>query len=129
MHIMCIISRGSDISCSPGRISSAIIFIPGNRVIPIGSRNNKIVFRLLIRTRNYGNHNLVINLNERWDKDFIDDETKWLIKMGAGLNNLPLVENFGGHWPEYNLYTEEYIQGETLNNYLKRNENDINEKI
>ena len=98
-------------------------------ISPIGNRNNKVVFRLLIRTRNYGNHNLVINLNEKWDKDFIDDETRWLIKMGAGLNNLPLVENFGGHWPEYNLYTEEYIQGETLNNYLKRNENDINEKI
>ncbi|MFL2983852.1 MAG: GNAT family N-acetyltransferase [Candidatus Neomarinimicrobiota bacterium] len=95
----------------------------------LGSQNNKSVFRLLIRTRNYGNHNLVINLNENWEREFIDDETRWLIKMGPGFKDLPLVEKFGGYWPEYSLYTEEYIQGETLDNYLKRNENDINEKI
>ena len=95
----------------------------------LGSQNNKSVFRVLVRTRNFGNHNLVINLNEGLEREFIDDETKWLIKMGAGLNNSALVENFGGYWPEYGLYTEEYIQGETLNHYLKRNEKDINEKI
>ena len=95
----------------------------------LGSRNNKNVFRLIVKTRNFGNHNLVINLNEGLEKDFINDETIWLIKMGSGFKEKALSENFGGYWPEYELYTEEYIQGETLDNYLKRNEKDINDKV
>ena len=95
----------------------------------LGSRNNKNVFRLIVKTRNFGNHNLVINLNEGLEKDFINDETIWLIKMGSGFKENALSENFGGYWPEYELYTEEYIQGETLDNYLKRNEKDINDKV
>lgn len=95
----------------------------------LGSRNKKNVFRLIIKTRNFGNHNLVINLNEGLEKDFINDETIWLIKMGSGFKENALSENFGGYWPEYELYTEEYIQGETLDNYLKRNEKDINDKV
>ena len=89
----------------------------------LGSRNNKSVFRVIVKTRSFGNHNLVINLNEGWEREFIDDETKWLIKMGSGFKDDALVENFGGYWPEHQLYTEEYIQGETLDNYLNRNKN------
>ena len=94
----------------------------------LSSRNNKSVFRIIVRTRLFGNHNIVINLNEGWEREFIDDETKWLIKMGPGFKDNSLVENFGGYWPEHELYTEEYIQGETLNNYLKRNNRDINDR-
>lgn len=94
----------------------------------LGSQNKKSVFRILVKTRSYGAHNIVVNLNEGWDKSFLDDETKWLITMGSGLKDQPLVENFGGYWPEYGLYTEEYIQGETLSKYLRRNEDDINDK-
>ena len=45
--------------------------------------------------------------------------------MGRGYENEPLVENFGGYWAEYQLYTEKYVHGETLENYLQRNKNDI----
>jgi long-subunit acyl-CoA synthetase (AMP-forming) len=98
-------------------------------ITQLGSRDNKSVFRLLVRTRNFGNHNLVINLNEGLERDFIDDETRWLIKMGSGFKKKPLVENFGGYWPEHELFTEEYIQGDSLEDYLKRNETDINDRI
>ena len=94
----------------------------------LSSRNNKSVFRIIVRTRLFGSHNIVINLNEGWEREFIDEETKWLIKMGPGFKDNSLVENFGGYWPEHELYTEEYIQGETLNNYLKRNNRDINDQ-
>ena len=66
--------------------------------------------------------------NEGFERNFIEDETKWLIKMGAGFKGKALSENFGGYWPEHNLYTEEYIQGETLDDYLKRNKEDIKDK-
>ena len=91
----------------------------------LGSRNNKSVFRILVRTRSLGTHNLVVNLNDGWDQNFLEEEIKWLIIMGSGFKDKPLVENFGGYWPEYQLYTEEYIHGETLTAYLDRNRDDI----
>ena len=48
--------------------------------------------------------------------------------MSSGLKGTPLVENFGGYWPEHQLYTEEYIQVATLDNYLNRNKKDINDR-
>jgi hypothetical protein len=101
--------------------------IPQNSlwVSHLGSRNNKSVFRILVRTRTLGTHNLVVNLNDGWDRNFLEEEIKWLIIMGSGFKDKPLVENFGGYWPEYQLYTEEYIHGETLTAYLDRNRDDI----
>ena len=94
----------------------------------LGNNKNKSVFRLLIKTRTFGIHNLVVNINEGWENEFIDEETKWLIIMSSGMSTKPLVENFGGYWPEYNLFSEEYIQEETLETYLDRNKKDINDK-
>ena len=91
----------------------------------LGNSESKSIFRLLIKTRSFGTHNLVVNINEGREREFIDEETKWLIVMSSGMNSIPLVENFGGYWPEYNLYTEEYIKDETLDKYLDRNKNDI----
>ncbi|HIN02499.1 MAG TPA: GNAT family N-acetyltransferase [Candidatus Marinimicrobia bacterium] len=104
--------------------------IPKNSVwiTHLGSRNNKSVFRILVRTRSLGTHNLVVNLNDGWERSFLEDEIKWLINMGAGFKDKPLVENFGGYWPEYQLYTEEYIHGETLTAYLERNRDDIKDE-
>ena len=94
----------------------------------LGNNKSKSVFRLLVKTRTFGKHNLVVNINEGWEREFIDEETKWLIIMSSGMNTKPLVENFGGYWPEYNLFSEEYIQEETLKTYLDRNKKDINDK-
>ena len=91
----------------------------------LDTQNGKSIFRIIIKTRSSESYNLVINLNENLDKKFLDDEIKWLIAMGKGYGIKPLVENFGGYWPEYQLFTEEYIYGETLENYLNRNQNDI----
>ena len=97
-------------------------------VTHLGSRNNKSVFRILVRTRSLGTHNLVVNLNDGWDREFLEEEIKWLIIMGSGFKDKPLVENFGGYWPEFQLYTEEYIHGETLTAYLERNRDDIQDE-
>ena len=91
----------------------------------ISKNESKSVFRVLVKTRTFGAHNLVINMNESLGRVFIDEETKWLIIMSSGMKNKQLVENFGGYYPEYNLYTEEYIRDETLNNYFDRNKKDI----
>lgn len=94
----------------------------------LGSRHGKSVFRVLVRTRTLGIHNFVINVNENLDRAFLVDETHWLILMGPTYKETKLVEDFGGYWPEYNVYTEEYIPGETLNQYLDRNRKEIQSK-
>ena len=91
----------------------------------LDTQNGKSVFRLIIKTRSNESYNIVINLNEGLDKEFFSDEIKWLIAMGKGYKAKPLVENFGGYWPEYQLFTEEYIYGETLEKYLFRNKSSI----
>lgn len=96
-------------------------------ITQLGTNNKKNVFRILVRTRSMGTHNLVVNLNQDLEREFIDDEVKWLIIMGSGFKDKPLVENFGGYWPEHRLFTEEYIHGETVTTYLERKKDDIND--
>ncbi len=89
------------------------------------SELGKNVFRLLIRTHRQGIHNILLNINTNLDRGFIEEEVKWLITMGSGFKDKPLVENFGGYWPEYNLYTEEFISEETVTEFLERNRSEI----
>lgn len=91
------------------------------------TNSHKISFRVLVKTISYGTYNIVLNLNKSLDRDFFEEEIKWLILMGsprAGLNQL--VEKFGGYWPEESIYTEEYITEDTVNIQLSRFKDEIN---
>ena len=61
--------------------------------------------------------------------EFIEEEIKWLIIMGSSIHGQKFVEEFGGYWPEYNLYTEEYIPGETVLQHLERNQAEIASEV
>lgn len=102
--------------------------IKGIWVTHLGSRHGKSVFRILVRTRTLGIHNFVMNVNEQLDRSFLEDETRWLILMGPAYKDDKLVEDFGGYWPGFDVYTEEYIPGETLFQYLERNRNEIHNR-
>ena len=95
----------------------------------LSSKNGKSIFRVLVKTNTLGSYNFIINLNEELDKSFIEEEIYLLILMGVNPRGKKLVENFGGYWIEENIYTEEYIPGETLNNYLERHKKEIVENI
>ena len=101
-------------------LSLSDIPLNGIWITLLENKAGKSVFRILIKTRVFGTHNIIINLNENLEKEFLDEETKLLIKMSAGLGESPLVENFGGYWPEYGIYSEEYVQGETVAEHLQR---------
>ena len=72
-------------------------------------------------------HDHLIDLDTGKVIEFIDEEIKWLVIMGSSIHGQKFVEEFGGYWPEYKLYTEEYIPGETLSQYLERNRKEIEE--
>jgi hypothetical protein len=110
-------------------LSLSDIPLNGIWITLIDNKAGKSVFRILIKTRVFGTHNIIINLNENLEKEFLDEETKLLIKMSAGLSESPLVENFGGYWPEYGIYSEEYVQGETVSEHLQRYSTEIKDNL
>ena len=94
----------------------------------IVTKKEKSSFRVLIKTRNLGTHNIVVNLNQGLDREFFEDEIRWLILMGISeLDQNQLVKKFGGYWPEESIYTEEYITDETVDKYFERNKEEISD--
>lgn len=94
-------------------------------VMFLGNNHGKSVFRVTIQTRDYVSYNFVINYNEDLSDQTFIEEIKWLIVTGSTSRGRKLVEDFGGHWPRQRIFTEEYIQGETLYQNLERNKNII----
>jgi len=91
----------------------------------LGHGNGKDVIRILVQLRNGKAYNFVVNINNTLDASQFTQETNWLISMGTSLQNKQLVENFGSHWSQHQVYTEEYISGETVTQYLQRKEKEI----
>jgi len=103
--------------------------IPKNSIwiTHLNTKNGKSSFRILVKTISFGTYNIVLNLNHSLDREFFEEEIKWLILMGSpssGQNQL--VEKFGGYWPEESIYTEEYITDDTVNIHLERYKDEIN---
>jgi len=86
----------------------------------LGSRHGKSVYRVTVQTRHSGSHDLAVNVNHDLSPDAVREELRWLVLCGDPGNRAPLVEDFGGFWPEHNLWSEEFIVGETLDRVLRR---------
>ncbi|MCP4658681.1 MAG: GNAT family N-acetyltransferase [bacterium] len=86
----------------------------------LGTDHGKSVYRVAIRTRGGEQADLAINLNRTLSPAQLRKEVNWLIVCGETRNRRPLVENFGGYWPEHGLWSEEFIAGETLDRALRR---------
>jgi long-chain acyl-CoA synthetase len=86
----------------------------------LGKRHGKAVYRVSIQTRFQGSYDLAINLNQDLTSDEVLEEIRWLIQTSTMQNGRKLAENFGGHWEEFNLWTEEFIPGETAGRMIRR---------
>ena len=86
----------------------------------LGSSHGKSVFRLAVRTRMREQLDLALNLNRDLPDEEAREEINWLIVCSETSGAGPLVEIFGGSWPEHDLWTEEFIPGETLDRALNR---------
>jgi long-subunit acyl-CoA synthetase (AMP-forming) len=82
----------------------------------LGEDHGKSVYRVAVRTRGSDQFDLAVNLNRSLSADEVAQEIDWLIIC----SETGLVETFGGYWPKYDLWTEEYIHGETLDHALRR---------
>jgi long-chain acyl-CoA synthetase len=86
----------------------------------LGSDHGKSVYRVTVQTRYQGSFDLAVNINHKLKVPEVVEEIKWLMQTGSISGDEQLVEEFGGYWPEYNLWSEEYVQGETAGKFLKR---------
>jgi len=86
----------------------------------LGSRHGKSVYRITVQTRTQESYDLAVNVNHSLKPDDVQEEIHWLILSGDPGVRDPLVEDFGGFWPDQDLWSEEFISGETLDRALQR---------
>ncbi len=88
----------------------------------LGTNHGKSVYRVAVKTRGRDQFDLAVNLNRDLESFQVEEEIDWLVVCGSVQGRRPLVEEFGGWWPEHGLWTEEFIGGDTLDRALRRME-------
>lgn len=86
----------------------------------ISEKNGKAVFRLTVHTRLQGSYDIAVNLNRDLSSEVVSEEILWLIAGGEERDGLRLVEDFGGYWRQYDLWSEEFVSGETIARFMRR---------
>jgi GNAT superfamily N-acetyltransferase len=89
----------------------------GASVSHLGTRHGKSVYRLSLHTRSREIFDAAVNLVEDMHPAELREEITWLLACGAPP---PLVEAFGGYYPEYGIFTEEFIPGEHVGRQVAR---------
>lgn len=59
-----------------------------------------------------------VNGDQPWAE--LQRELRLLVRARSGASARPVVKTVGGGWPEQNLWTEEYVPGETLDRLVER---------
>jgi len=86
----------------------------------LGREHGKTVYRVSIQSRFQGGFDFALNVNRKLEYNQIIKEVEWLIRSGTVYEGKKLVEDFGGYWKEYDLWSEEFIHGETTGKFLNR---------
>ena len=83
----------------------------------LGREHGKAVYRLSVRTRAREVFDLAINVAEQMNYAALRQEVAWLLAAGAPP---PLVEQFGGYFAEWGIFTEEFIPGEDVERQIAK---------
>ncbi len=89
----------------------------GANVSLLGRQHGKSVYRLSIHTRAREVFDVAINVAEDMNFAELKQEVNWLLAAGAPP---PLVEQFGGYFAEWGIFTEEFIPGDTVEKQVAR---------
>ena len=98
-------------------ISLADIPPGGVTVSLLGRQHGKSVYRLSIHTRARETFDVAINVADDMNFAELREEVSWLLACGAPP---PLVEQFGGYFAEWGIFTEEFIPGNTVEKQVAR---------
>src|SRR4029453_5938257 len=75
---------------------------------------------ITVQTRFQGSYDLAVGLNQGRSAEQVREEIRRLILCGEQGPRDPVVQDFGGYWPDQDLWTEEFVPGESLERTLKR---------
>ncbi|MBP7148505.1 MAG: GNAT family N-acetyltransferase [Acidobacteria bacterium] len=89
-------------------------------VSALGERPGKAVFRASVQTRYQGTFDLALNVARGITPEQMRDEVLLLLVTSEPSDGERLVEEFGGTWPEYGLWSEEFVAGENLEQLVER---------
>ncbi len=104
-----------------GKIVRLTNLLPGGVwVSHLRSYHDKSVYRISLQTRHMGSFDIVVNLNKKRSPEDIFEEVKWLILSGSRFFLKELVEDFGGYWKEYDMWSGKFVPGETVARFLMR---------
>jgi len=91
---------------------------PGGATVSLlGREHGKAVYRLSVRTRAREVFDIAVNVAEQMNYATLRQEVAWLLAAGAPP---PLVEQFGGYFAEWGIFTEEFIPGEDVERQVAR---------
>ena len=96
------------------------IAVKGVWISLLGQQDGRSRYRVSVQTRFFGAFDFTLNLNESVEEGRLTDEIDWLMTAYQPDGRLPLVKDFGGYWPQYGIWTEEYISGQTIGKVLRR---------
>lgn len=106
---------------SKGKVVHLSNLLPGGVwVSHLRTLHNKSVYRVSIQTRFQGSFELVLNLNKEREEQSIKDEINLLILAGAKKYTQDLIEDFGGYWDEFKIWSGRFIPGDSLEKLLLR---------
>jgi long-subunit acyl-CoA synthetase (AMP-forming) len=91
---------------------------PGGATVSLlGREHGKAVYRLSVHTRAREVFDVAVNVAEQMNYATLRQEVSWLLAAGAPP---PLVEQFGGYFAEWGIFTEEFIPGEDVERQVAR---------
>jgi long-chain acyl-CoA synthetase len=112
------IVRASVFQLGRGVLLSLADIPPGGAAVSlIGRQHGKSVYRLSIHTRAREIFDVAINVADDMGFAALTEEVSWLLAAGAPP---PLVEQFGGYFAEWGIFTEEFIPGLTVEKQVAR---------
>lgn len=95
--------------------------LPGGLWISLIESNfKKAVYRISIQTRHQGSFDLTLNIKKSLSDQEVEDEKNWLIAASAGSDEIKLIEDFGTYCERFNIWSEEFVAGETLDKFIHR---------
>lgn len=101
-----------------GQLLSLADLSPDSLIVHLlGTNHGKSVYRVSVQTRAHAQFDFALNVAETLPVQQLREEIRWLLAAGAPPR---LVEDFGGYFPEYGMFTEEFIPGETVDRQLDR---------
>lgn len=106
---------------SEGTLISLNNILPSGVWISLFSENEeRSVFRVTVQTRFQGGFDIAIHLNHKFPQEMIDEEVKWKIITGTPCSVERLAAKYGGHWRNSRLWTEEFVNDETIEKFIRR---------